>query len=213
MSRPSKRASPIWAGIVGKREEILRRALAVVGDQPVHRATPTPNMAAVQYAAYCTNEPRRRAPHPVQALGEWRRGHEKTWPTKVVGDCRFSGRSPSSHRFTIRTMIMPLWDKRSARWRQKIYGADDATSDDKTCARSDRPLRGQDGYGHLPDLHGQDPVQLLHRCLTQRARPTGHTIPVREVRLSAGAEFVVAICGEIMTMPGCPGYPPPTAFS
>jgi formate--tetrahydrofolate ligase len=40
-----------------------------------------------------------------------------------------------------------------------------------------------------------------------RGAPTGHTVPVREVRLSAGAGFVVAICGEIMTMPGLPKVP------
>ncbi len=42
---------------------------------------------------------------------------------------------------------------------------------------------------------------------TQRGAPTGFDIPVREVRLSAGAGFVVAICGEIMTMPGLPRVP------
>jgi formate--tetrahydrofolate ligase len=40
-----------------------------------------------------------------------------------------------------------------------------------------------------------------------RGAPTGHTVPVREVRLSAGAGFVVAICGEVMTMPGLPSKP------
>ena len=40
-----------------------------------------------------------------------------------------------------------------------------------------------------------------------RGAPTGHTLPIREVRLSAGAGFVVAICGEIMTMPGLPKVP------
>ena len=42
---------------------------------------------------------------------------------------------------------------------------------------------------------------------TPRARPTDHVVPVREVRLSAGAEFVVAVCGDIMTMPGLPKVP------
>ena len=42
---------------------------------------------------------------------------------------------------------------------------------------------------------------------TVRGAPTGHSVPVREVRLSAGAGFVVAICGEIMTMPGLPRVP------
>ncbi len=40
-----------------------------------------------------------------------------------------------------------------------------------------------------------------------KGAPSGHTIPIREVRLSAGAEFVVVICGEIMTMPGLPRVP------
>jgi len=43
-----------------------------------------------------------------------------------------------------------------------------------------------------------------------RGAPSGHVIPVREVRLSAGAEFVVALCGEIMTMPGLPRIPAAT---
>ncbi|MEP1962131.1 formate--tetrahydrofolate ligase, partial [Tateyamaria sp.] len=42
---------------------------------------------------------------------------------------------------------------------------------------------------------------------TQRGAPTGFTVPVREVRLSAGAGFIVAVCGEIMTMPGLPRAP------
>ncbi|HAC80763.1 MAG TPA: formate--tetrahydrofolate ligase, partial [Deltaproteobacteria bacterium] len=42
---------------------------------------------------------------------------------------------------------------------------------------------------------------------TRRGAPDGHSVPVREVRLSAGAGFVVAICGEIMTMPGLPRKP------
>jgi formate--tetrahydrofolate ligase len=42
---------------------------------------------------------------------------------------------------------------------------------------------------------------------TQRGAPSGHSVPVREVRLSAGAGFIVAICGEIMTMPGLPSVP------
>jgi formate--tetrahydrofolate ligase len=54
----------------------------------------------------------------------------------------------------------------------------------------------------------------ISRCVSQkrnilglRGAPDGHTLAVREIRLSAGAEFVVAICGEIMTMPGLPKVP------
>ena len=62
------------------------------------------------------------------------------------------------------------------------------------------------GYGHLPVCLAKtqysfstDPALL--------GAPTGHIVPVREVRLAAGAGFVVAICGEIMTMPGLPRVP------
>jgi formate--tetrahydrofolate ligase len=40
-----------------------------------------------------------------------------------------------------------------------------------------------------------------------KGAPSGHSVPIREVRLSAGAEFVVAVCGEVMTMPGLPRVP------
>ena len=56
------------------------------------------------------------------------------------------------------------------------------------------------------DLHGEDPIFVLDRP-QPRGAPTGHTVPVREVRLSAGAGFVVVISGEIMTMPGLPKTP------
>ena len=42
---------------------------------------------------------------------------------------------------------------------------------------------------------------------TLRGAPSGHTIPIREVRLAAGAEFIVMVCGDIMTMPGLPKIP------
>ena len=48
---------------------------------------------------------------------------------------------------------------------------------------------------------------LLETDPSLRGAPTGHSVPVREVRLSAGAGFVVAVCGEIMTMPGLPKVP------
>ena len=78
--------------------------------------------------------------------------------------------------------------------------------------RVDKPVRDQlanfesMGYGKLPVC-----IAKTQYCFTTNAdskgAPTDFTIPVREVRLSAGAEFVVAICGEIMTMPGLPRVP------
>jgi formate--tetrahydrofolate ligase len=62
------------------------------------------------------------------------------------------------------------------------------------------------GYGHLPICMAKTQYSFTTDP-NMRGAPTGFTIPVREVRLSAGAGFVVAICGEIMTMPGLPKVP------
>ena len=62
------------------------------------------------------------------------------------------------------------------------------------------------GYGHLPICIAKTQYSFTTDP-SMRGAPTGFTIPVREVRLSAGAGFVVAICGEIMTMPGLPRVP------
>ncbi|HRP78443.1 MAG TPA: formate--tetrahydrofolate ligase, partial [Aquamicrobium sp.] len=62
------------------------------------------------------------------------------------------------------------------------------------------------GYGHLPVCMAKTQYSFSTDPAS-RGAPTGHVVPVREVRLSAGAGFVVAICGEIMTMPGLPKSP------
>jgi len=58
----------------------------------------------------------------------------------------------------------------------------------------------------LPGVRREDTVLVLDRCQL-RAAPSNHVVNVREVRLAAGAEFVVMICGDIMTMPGLPKVP------
>ena len=98
---------------------------------------------------------------------------------------------------------MPLWDKVKT-IATSIYGAAEASRRQ----RGARPVQGPaEGRLRPPaDLHGQDAVLVLDR--PQRAgRAAGHTVPIREVRLAAGAEFIVVICGEIMTMPGLPKVP------
>jgi len=62
------------------------------------------------------------------------------------------------------------------------------------------------GYGNLPVCMAKTQYSFSTDP-NLRGAPTGHTVPVREVRLAAGAGFVVAICGEIMTMPGLPSVP------
>ena len=86
----------------------------------------------------------------------------------------------------------------------RIYRADAVTAD----ARVRRQLAQWEdqGYGHLPVCMAKTQYSFTTDP-ARRGAPTGHVIPVREVRLSAGAGFVVAICGEIMTMPGLPREP------
>ena len=62
------------------------------------------------------------------------------------------------------------------------------------------------GYGNLPVCMAKTQYSFTTDP-NERGAPTGHTIPIREVRLSAGAGFIVTICGEIMTMPGLPSVP------
>lgn len=62
------------------------------------------------------------------------------------------------------------------------------------------------GYGHLPVCMAKTQYSFSTDP-TALGAPTGHIVPVREVRLSAGAGFVVAICGDMMTMPGLPRVP------
>ena len=85
-----------------------------------------------------------------------------------------------------------------------IYRADDVIADKKI--RDQLRLWEEQGYGHLPICMAKTQYSFSTDP-TQRGAPTGHSVPVREVRLSAGAGFVVVVCGEILTMPGLPRVP------
>src|SRR5580700_6256882 len=98
---------------------------------------------------------------------------------------------------------LPLWDKMKA-IASKIYGAADISADRKI--REQIKQLQDAGYGHFPVCVAKtqysfstDPALL--------GAPSGHTVNIREVKLAAGAEFIVMICGEIMTMPGLPKVP------
>jgi len=97
---------------------------------------------------------------------------------------------------------MSLWEK-TRTIAKEIYGADDIIADDK--------VRKQ--YDHLQALYPNFPVCMAktqYSFSTDPAligAPSGHVVGVRELRLSAGAEFVVAVCGDIMIMPGLPKVP------
>lgn len=97
---------------------------------------------------------------------------------------------------------MPLWDKIKT-VATRIYDAADINAD----ASVRRRLTAlQKTYGHFPVCMAKTQYSFSTDPNAKGA-PSGHTIPIREVRLSAGAEFVVAICGDIMTMPGLPREP------
>ena len=87
---------------------------------------------------------------------------------------------------------------------KKIYRADEVLAS--------KPIRDQlqlwenDGYGDLPICMAKTQYSFTTDP-NRRGAPNGHSIPIREVRLSAGAGFIVVICGEVMTMPGLPKVP------
>jgi formate--tetrahydrofolate ligase len=96
-----------------------------------------------------------------------------------------------------------LWDKIN-KIAKTVYRAGEVTADSKVRAQIKRLQ--EDGYGHYPVCVAK--TQYSFATDPQlRAAPTGHVLNVREVRLAAGAEFVVMVCGDIMTMPGLPKVP------
>ena len=98
---------------------------------------------------------------------------------------------------------MKLWDKTRTIARE-IYGANDITAD-KSVRDRFADLE-KEGFGNLPICVAKTQYSFSTNPDAKGA-PSSFTIPIREVRLSAGAEFVVVICGDIMTMPGLPKVP------
>ncbi|NBU14152.1 MAG: formate--tetrahydrofolate ligase, partial [Alphaproteobacteria bacterium] len=98
---------------------------------------------------------------------------------------------------------MPLFQKIET-IAKRIYHADEVLADKSI--RDQLKTWEAAGYGHLPVCMAKTQYSFTTDP-NVRGAPTGHSVPVREVRLSAGAGFIVAICGEIMTMPGLPKVP------
>ena len=101
-----------------------------------------------------------------------------------------------------------LWEK-TATIAREIYGADDIIADKKVRARFAQFER--EGYGSYPICMAKTQFSFSTDPNLLGA-PTGHHVPIREIRLAAGAEFVVVVCGEIMTMPGLPRAPAANAI-
>jgi formate--tetrahydrofolate ligase len=119
----------------------------------------------------------------------------------VVGLCE----QPSKPAFVYEDSDT-LWDKIN-KIAKKVYRASEVTADAKVRAQI-KKLQ-EDGYGHYPVCVAKTQYSFSTDAAL-RAAPNNHVINVREVRLAAGAEFVVMICGDIMTMPGLPKVPSAT---
>ena len=98
---------------------------------------------------------------------------------------------------------MPLTEKIQTICK-RIYRADEAIMDNRICDQLKQ--WEEQGYGDLPICMAKTQYSFSTDP-NLRGAPTGHTVPVREVRISAGAGFIVVVCGEIMTMPGLPRVP------
>jgi len=96
-----------------------------------------------------------------------------------------------------------LWDK-VGKVATKIYHAAEVTADSKV--RAQIAKLQEDGYGHYPICVAKTQYSFSTDAKL-RGAPEGHSLNIREVRLAAGAEFVVMVCGDVMTMPGLPKVP------
>jgi formate--tetrahydrofolate ligase len=96
----------------------------------------------------------------------------------------------------------PLWDKMKT-IATKIYGASDITADSDVRSKIKKL---QEQYGHYPVCVAKTQYSFSTDPKL-RGAPSGHVVNIREVRLAAGAEFIVMVCGDIMTMPGLPKVP------
>ncbi|MFL5642166.1 MAG: formate--tetrahydrofolate ligase [Chloroflexota bacterium] len=119
---------------------------------------------------------------------------EAVWAAANDGSARFELLYPDE---------MPLADK-IATIATSIYGADGVEF--LPSARKSLAQFEALGYGHLPVCMAKTQYSISHDAAL-KGRPTGFTVPIREVRLSAGAGFITPLCGEMRTMPGLPSRP------
>ncbi|MDA8916434.1 formate--tetrahydrofolate ligase [Gammaproteobacteria bacterium] len=98
---------------------------------------------------------------------------------------------------------MSLWEK-TRHIARTIYGADDIIADQRV--RNKFAQLEKEGFGNYPICMAKTQYSFSTDPLLMGA-PTGHEVPIREVRLCSGAEFIVVVCGAIMTMPGLPRKP------
>ena len=132
----------------------------------------------------------------------WSNGGEgtKDLANNVVDLCTKSKKNSFKFLYSAET---PLWKKVEA-IAKEIYGASEVVADTKI--RDQLKKMEEDGFGKFPICVAKTQYSFSTDPNLKGA-PSGHVLPIREVRLSSGAEFIVVICGAIMTMPGLPRVP------
>ena len=131
----------------------------------------------------------------------WEKGGEGA--TDLAEEVARIADSNSSDFKTLYESEMSLWDK-TEYIAKNIYGASEIIADKKV--RNQFKKLEDDGFGSYPICMAKTQYSFSTDPLLMGA-PSGHDVPIKEVRLSAGAEFIVVVCGEIMTMPGLPRVP------
>jgi len=140
---------------------------------------------------------------PVLVARHWAEGGKGAEEVaRAVVDIIEKGTQKNNFSFVYEDNI-PLLDKVRA-VATKIYGAADISADAKVKAQIKK--LEEDGYGHYPVCIAKTQMSFSTDP-TAKGAPSGHTLNIREVRLGAGAEFIVMVCGDIMTMPGLPKIP------
>jgi len=138
----------------------------------------------------------------VSLCTHWSNGGEgtKDLANNVVELCSKAKKNEFKFLYSSET---PLWKKIEA-IAKEIYGASEVIADTKI--RDQLKKMEDDGFGKFPICVAKTQYSFSTDPNLKGA-PSGHVLPVREVRLSSGAEFIVVICGSIMTMPGLPRVP------
>jgi formate--tetrahydrofolate ligase len=140
---------------------------------------------------------------PVLVARHWAEGGKGAEEVaRAVVDIIENGTQKNNFSFVYEDNI-PLMDKVRA-VATKIYGAADISADAKVKAQIKK--LEEDGYGHYPVCIAKTQMSFSTDPSAKGA-PSGHILNIREVRLGAGAEFIVMVCGDIMTMPGLPKIP------
>jgi formate--tetrahydrofolate ligase len=144
----------------------------------------------------------RIAPHDVRVIGATHFAEGGKGALEVAREVVRLCEKPNGFRYVYEDAAS-LWDKMKA-IATKVYHASDITADSKVRAQI-RQLQ-ESGYGHYPVCVAKTQYSFSTDPKL-RGAPTHHVVNIREVRLAAGAEFVIMICGDIMTMPGLPKVP------